>query len=75
MHPVALLSQLYEEDFGGADLLIVMGTSLVVNPFASLIGGLTCGFDPGGVCVISSCHQYFPWDRADCWCLSPPVLA
>ena len=26
------------EDFGEADLLIVMGTSLVVNPFASLIG-------------------------------------
>ena len=26
------------EDFGAADLLIVMGTSLVVHPFASLIG-------------------------------------
>ena len=27
-----------EQDFPEADLLIVMGTSLVVNPFASLIG-------------------------------------
>lgn len=35
-------------DFSEADLLIVMGTSLVVNPFAGLIGterevGLRCG--------------------------------
>lgn len=29
-------------DFPAADLLIVMGTSLVVNPFASLIGALRC---------------------------------
>jgi hypothetical protein len=27
------------EDMGQADLLIVMGTSLVVQPFASMIGG------------------------------------
>jgi hypothetical protein len=30
--------QRVSEDFGETDLLIVMGTSLVVNPFASLIG-------------------------------------
>eukprot|EP00873_Tetraselmis_striata_P007124 jgi/Tetstr1/427388/TSEL_017552.t1 len=29
--------QYYESDLGGADLLIVMGTSLKVNPFAALI--------------------------------------
>jgi NAD-dependent SIR2 family protein deacetylase len=30
--------QLVSQDFSRADLLIVMGTSLVVQPFASLIG-------------------------------------
>ena len=30
-------------DFSEADLLIVMGTSLVVNPFAGLIGALVDG--------------------------------
>ena len=29
-----------ETDFPAADLLIVMGTSLVVQPFASLVGAL-----------------------------------
>lgn len=30
---------LAERDFPACDLLVVMGTSLVVHPFASLIGG------------------------------------
>lgn len=30
-----------EADFPAADLLIVMGTSLVVHPFADLIGALS----------------------------------
>jgi len=36
--------ELAPEDLGGADLLIVLGTSLAVQPFAGLIGvpGLTC---------------------------------
>ena len=41
--------QLAPEDFGQADLLIVMGTSLVVQPFASLIGR-ACEAVPGEAC-------------------------
>lgn len=35
---LATLPEVAEIDFPRADLLIVLGTSLVVNPFASLIG-------------------------------------
>ncbi|GMH38656.1 hypothetical protein BSKO_06540 [Bryopsis sp. KO-2023] len=32
---------LYEEDFSNCDFLIIMGSSLVVNPFASLVDAVT----------------------------------
>jgi hypothetical protein len=35
---VPVVPQSYQTDFPSGDLLLVMGTSLVVNPFASLIG-------------------------------------
>lgn len=38
--------QKMQTDFPQADLLIVMGTSLTVHPFASLIGEPVCRFTP-----------------------------
>jgi hypothetical protein len=46
-----LLCELQEYDFPACDLLLVMGTSLVVHPFASLIGEFTLG---------QSCHVLRP---------------
>ena len=42
--------QLAPQDFRQADLLIVMGPSLVVQPFASLIGRAS-GAVPGTACI------------------------
>jgi hypothetical protein len=39
-------------DLAQADLLIVMGTSLVVQPFASMIGA---GWENGVYCMVSYC--------------------
>lgn len=43
-----------EYDFPTCDLLLVMGTSLVVQPFASLIGEMHRGRTAGQACLLTA---------------------
>lgn len=68
-------------DYSEADLLIVMGTSLVVNPFAGLIGGydwvgMTCckGHTPGRpACAAAACLACLSCTRVASWDGWPPA--
>jgi hypothetical protein len=63
-HVSPLLRDLQEYDFPTCDLLLVMGTSLVVHPFASLIGESLMG---------SRCTSH-TWALASCALFGPCLV-